>query len=300
MWFFLAVVSSVFLGIYDVAKKKSVTENAVLPVLLLNSIFATLLFLPIIISTEFSLGWFDDTFFHSTKGTLSDHFFVIIKAVIVTSSWIGGYFAVKHLPLTLVGPINATRPILVLLGAILLYSERPNVLQWSGIILSLVSIFLLSRTSKKEGISFRHNKWIWVLFLAVLCGGASGLYDKFIMQTLNPIFVQSWFNIYNLVIMSVLVLSLWLPQRKKTTKFEWRWSIPFVAIFISIADVAYCTSLSDPDAMISIISMTRRASVLISFLCGVILFKEKNIKNKLFDLFLILVGMILIYLGTNA
>ena len=300
MWFLLAVISSVFLGIYDVAKKKSVETNAVLPVLLLNAIISTFLFFPIIISTEYSLGWFDNTFFHSVQGDFSDHIYVMIKALIVTSSWIGGYFAVKHLPLTLVGPINASRPILVLLGAILLYSERPNLLQWSGIILSIISIFLLSRTSKKEGISFRKNKWIWVLFLAVLCGGGSGLYDKYIMRFLNPIFVQSWFNVYNLVIMSILVGLLWLPQRKTTTRFEWRWSIPFVSIFISIADVAYCSALRDPDAMISIISMTRRASVLISFLCGVLLFRERNIKNKLFDLFLILVGMLLIYLGTNV
>ena len=43
MWLTLAFASAALLGFYDVAKKKALTENAVLPVLLLNTLFSTLL-----------------------------------------------------------------------------------------------------------------------------------------------------------------------------------------------------------------------------------------------------------------
>jgi len=54
---------------------------------------------------------------------LEDHVKVLIKAVIVLSSWISGYFALKHLPLTITGPIKASQPVLTLLGAMLLFGE---------------------------------------------------------------------------------------------------------------------------------------------------------------------------------
>ena len=47
-----------------------------------------------------------------------------------------------------------------------------------------------------------------------------------------------------------------------------------------MADFAYFYALSLPGAMISIVSMVRRGSVLVSFLCGALLFREKNIKSK--------------------
>jgi multidrug transporter EmrE-like cation transporter len=40
--------------------------------------------------------------------------------------------------------------------------------------------------------------------------------------------------------------------------------------------------------------------VIISFICGVLIFKERNIKAKLLDLGLILLGMAFIWYGTRG
>jgi len=37
-----------------------------------------------------------------------------------------GYIGIKHLPITIVGPVNATRPVLVLVGALAIFCERLN------------------------------------------------------------------------------------------------------------------------------------------------------------------------------
>ena len=55
--------------------------------------------------------------------------FILLKSCIVLASWLAGYFAMKHLPLTIVGPVNATRPVLVLIGAMLIFGERLNTCQ---------------------------------------------------------------------------------------------------------------------------------------------------------------------------
>ena len=126
-------------------------------------------------------------------------------------------------------------------------------------------------------------------------GAISGLYDKYIMNQLPPLFVQSWFNIYQVPIMGTVLL---IMNRFTTSKFHWKWWIPFISIFISIADFAYFYSLSCEGALISVVSMIRRGSVIISFTAGAILFKEKNLKYKAVDLILIIIGLILLCWGS--
>ena len=235
----------------------------------------------------------------ATTFVVRAHLLVVLKAFIVLSSWICGYFGLKHLPLSIVGPINATRPVLVLVGATLIFGERLNPYQWAGVLVTILSVFLMSRTGKKENIDFKSNKWIWCLAGAVLMGAVSGLYDKFIMKQLSPMFVQSWFNFYQMIIMAVICGLLWYPRRKESTPFTWRWSIPLISLFICIADFAYFTSLNNPESMISVVSLVRRSSVIVSFACAALIFKERNLRAKAVDLALILIGMAFIWIGTR-
>ncbi len=300
MWILLAFLSATLLGFYDVFKKKSLKDNAVLPVLFLNTVFSSLIFLPFILISAFAPSWLSqqEMLFVPVSGW-EVHRFILLKSFIVLSSWIFGYFAMKHLPLTIVGPINATRPVMVLVGAMLFFGERLNLYQWVGVLLAILSLFLLSRSGKKEGIDFKRNKWIFFLVLAAVAGAVSGLYDKYLMKQLPPMLVQSWYNVYQVFIMCPVLLLLWWPLRKSTTPFRWNWTIPLISLFLCAADFAYFYALSYDDSMISIVSMVRRGSVLVSFLFGAWVFREKNLKSKAIDLLLVLIGMIFLYLGTK-
>ena len=303
MWFILALISAVCLGFYDVFKKISLRDNAVLPVLLLNTLIGSLLFLPLIISSYAGL-LLPDSHWFVPSATVETHLWVVLKAIIVLSSWICGYFAMKHLPITLVGPINATRPVMTLLGAMLVFREQFNLWQWAGVALAIFSFFLMSRSGRKEGVNFFHNRWILLLVLAAVLGACSGLYDKFLLRSpsfggigLNPIFVQSWFNIYQFGLMTLIFAFLWWPIRKSTTVFQWRWSILGISIFLALADLVYFYALTEPDVLIAIVSMTRRSSVLVSFLFGAFLWRENNIRAKAFDLLLVFISLIFLCIG---
>lgn len=305
MWLILAFMSAAFLGIYDSLKKKALRNNAVIPILFLNTLFSSLIFLPFIILSE-STDLLDDSIFHVGSGGWEIHKFVVLKAFIVLSSWVLGYFGMKHLPLTIVGPINATRPVMVLIGALLFFGERLNVWQWIGVSLAIISFLLLSRSGKKEGIDFKHNHWIFMIVGAAMMGAVSGLYDKFLMAPvseggvgLDRMMVQSWYNIYQCIMMLAMLILLWWPKHKETTPFHWDWAIIGVSLFLSTADFVYFYALSVPAAMISIVSMVRRGSVIVSFLCGAVLFHEKNLKAKAVDLALVLLGMIFLYIGSQ-
>ncbi len=293
IWVLLAFLSAALLGFYDVFKKQSLKDNAVIPVLLLNTVFCSLIFLPAAFTLDAG-GW-------------QMQRWIVLKSFIVLSSWLCGYFGIKHLPLTLVGPINATRPVMVLLGALLVFGERLNAWQWAGVALAVISFFLLSRSGKKEGIDFRHNRWIALIVLAAVLGAVSGLYDKLLMAPvgqgglgLDRRVVQTYYNFYQAAIMLVMLMLLWWPRRKSTTPFRWNWCIPLISLFLSAADYVYFQALSTDEAMISVVSMIRRSSVLVSFLVGATLFHERNLRSKAIDLLLVLLGMICLFIGSYA
>ena len=292
MWLILAFMSAALLGCYDSFKKQALKANAVIPVLFLNTLFSSLIFLPFIILSGTS-DVLDGTIFHAASGGWEMHKYILLKALIVLSSWILGYFGMKHLPLTIVGPINATRPVMVLVGALLVFGER-------------ASFLMLSRSGKKEGIDFKHDHWIYMIVGAAMLGAISGLYDKYLMAPvenggvgLDRMMVQSWYNIYQCGMMGVMLWLLWWPKHQQTTPFHWSWSILGVSLFLSTADFMYFYSLSLPDAMISIVSMIRRGSVIVSFMFGAMFFHEKNLKAKAFDLALVLLGMVFLYIGSR-
>ena len=305
MWLLLAFLSAALLGFYDTFKKKSLRNNAVIPVLFLNTLFSTLIFLPLIVLSA-SSHTLDGSMFYVPQMGWVAHRFILLKSVLVLSSWIFGYFAMKHLPLSIVGPINATRPVLVLVGALLVYGERLNLWQWMGVLLAILSFFLLSRSGRKEGIDFKHNRWIFCLIIAALLGAASGLYDKYLMASvqdggveLNRMVVQSWYNIYQMILMGIILCTIWFPKRRQSTPFRWDGAIVFISIFLSLADFAYLYALSLPGAMISVVSMVRRGSVIVSFITAVLFFRERNVKAKAIDLLLVLLGMICLYIGSH-
>lgn len=289
MWWALAFLSALLLGFYDSFKKASLKENAVIPVLFLNTLFSSLILLPFAIRTGFG-GW-------------AVQKYILLKSCIVLSSWLSGYYAMKHLPLTIVGPVNATRPVLVLVGAMILFGERLNLYQWTGVILAVISFLLLSRSGRKEGIDFRTDRWVWCLILSAITGAISGLYDRFLMAPsgagLDRIQVLAWYNIYQCGMMAAMAALIWFPRRNEGTPFRWRWTIPCISLFLCGADYVYMTALSDPDALVSVVSMIRRGSVVVSFLFGALAFKEKNLRSKAFDLALVLLGMVFLYLGSR-
>lgn len=298
MWALLAFMSAALLGCYDFFKKVSLKDNSVVAVLFLNTLFSTLLFAPFIVLSR--TGVIESGPLFVPEAGIETHLLLLLKAVIVLSSWLCGYIGIKHLPITIVSPIQSTRPVIVLLGALLLFGETLNLYQWIGVIIAILSVFLLSRSGKREGIHFASNRWVAFVALAALFGAVSALYDKFLMRSLEPILVQSWFNLYQCILMGCIALllnALWPAQRGR--KFHWSWAIPMISLFLGFADFCYFSSLAQEGALIAVVSMIRRGSVVVSFAFGAFLLHEKNLKSKAIDLLLIIIGLFFLYLGSK-
>lgn len=297
MWVALAFLSAALLGCYDFFKKVSLKDNSVIAVLFLNTLFSTLLFSPFIILSR--MGVITGGELYVPTVDLNTHLLLFLKAAIVLASWLFGYVGIKHLPITIVSPIQATRPVIVLVGAMVMFGETLNPYQLIGVALAILSVFLLSRSGRREGIYFTGNKWVAFIALAAIFGAVSSLYDRFLMRSLEPVLVQSWFNIYQCLLMGIIALFLnAFSPAQRARKFKWRWSILLISLFLGAADFCYYSALAQDEALIAVVSMIRRGSVVVSFVFGALLLHEKNLKSKAIDLALIILGLFFLYLGS--
>lgn len=286
MWLYLSLASAFLLGFYDIFKKRSLKKNSVLWVLTAVTAISTLLLLP---------------FFR--LNTAADSIMLMPKALLVSLSWISGLIAMKSLPLTTISTIKASRPVFVVLLSILLFGEVLSIWQWVGVALAFTALWLLSRSSEKEGISWKGNKGIWWMIISVFSGVASALYDKYVITKMDPMSVLCWSNLYILIVLCIVLgvkLSIDKAKGKTTTeeRFHWDWNLLVTAIIIVGADALYFQALAQEGSMLSIVSMIRRCSVVVTFAGSAIIFKEHNIKGKAIDLALLLAGVaILVFIS---
>lgn len=294
-WVLLSVCSAVVLGIYELLKKLAVRDNAVPPVLFFGVLTGAITWLLLwLVTPLLPVAWHSSLSIDTLTGT--DHALLFAKAVLVSASWVFGYFALKHLPLTLAGPIRSSAPLWTILLAVLVLGEEPGLWQWIGIAIILTAFYAFSLLGRSEGIVFYRDKWFSCLILATLLGAVSAIYDKYLLQSLGlrVATLQFWFSIYLAVVLIPFVL-VWRYFLTDRGRFEWRWMIPVVGMALLIADAFYFAAIASDGALISVISPIRRTSVLIGFLGGVFVLKERhNLGWKSLSLALMLLGVILL------
>ncbi len=296
-WVVAILLSAFFLGLYDLCTKYAVRANAVTPVLFFSTLTGALVWTVLLTVDALRPGLLPPGLVTDSL-TAKQHLQLMLKSGIVSASWIGTYYALKHLPLSLGAPIRATSPLLTLFGAIIFLGERPTLLETIGILTTLASFVGLSLVGVKEGIHFHRNRWFWFLIMGNVFGACSALYDKYLLGSLHfsvPT-VQCWFSIYLLAFFGPFALG-WKLRLWKRNEFSWRWSIPFIALALLVADYLYFSALQHPDALVAIVMSLRRASTLVAFAGGLYFFREANGWKKLPAVLGILVGIVLTLLG---
>lgn len=295
IWLLLTLASAFFIGLYEVAKKHAVHENAVWLVLLYGSISGAVVFLPFIVLS--SMGVIDSEFLlFVPQITPYEHLLILLKTAIVLTSWVLSYFALKHLPITIAAPIRSTSPIWTIIGALVIYHERLTPMQWLGLVVTLGFFFLFSLAGKREGISFRSNKWVWLALLAAMFSSSSALFDKHLIRNIDKVAVQAFFTVYQVVLLLPVVVII-RKSNPNSLPLKWRWTIPAIAILLLFADFLYFAALNDTSSLIAVVSTIRRGSVIVTFILGAWLFKEKNLTRKAIFLAGILAGLVILLLS---
>jgi transporter family protein len=299
MWIWFGLFSMLLLGFYDLSKKHALTNNAVLPTLFFSNLASICLTVPVILGSAFAPELMKSLALYAAPLTLPEHGLLMLKSLIVGTSWVCAFFAMKHLPISIVSPIRATAPLWTLVGAVVLFQEAPTPLQWLGMALIFAGYFGFSLLGKEEGIHFHRSKWIGCIVLATFIGTCSTLMDKWLMQRqgFDATQVLVWYCLYNFVFFVIVNAVFWWPNRSKSTPFQWRWTIPMIGVLLVLSDYIYFKAVEYPEALIVILSVLRRCSVLVGFFAGAVIFKEVNKRKKAWVLLGIMIGVLLIILS---
>jgi len=290
-WTSWVLASSVLLALYDLAKKASVRANAVLPVLLISTTFGFV---------AYSAGLFASGHF-CALGEISDASLALglVKSVIVGTSWVFTFCALRTLPITIATPIRASSPALVLLIAVPLYGEMPSSLQGLGMAAVFAGYFAFSWAGRHEGIDFFRNHAVWCAIAGAVFSAASSLWDKYIFQV-RALPVEQVQLVFQAGLVAFYALALLASRALRIGRdaFEWRWTIPIVGILLAGADWLYFKGLAYPGAPISAASLMRRFSVVLTFLLGARFFHETNLLRKGIALAAIVAGVALLCLAS--
>ena len=280
------------LALYDLAKKASVRDNAVLPTLLVSTCFGCAAYVAVMaLSGRFA---------SAAELTREVVALSAVKCAIVGTSWVFTFRALKTLPISIATPIraSASAPALVFVIALFLYGERPSPLQAAGMATVFAGYFVFSWAGRHEGIDFFRDRAVWCAVAGAFFAALSAIWDKYLFQVRGlPVdAVQLVFQI-GLVVFYAAALAAEGFVAKGGSSFEWRWSIPFVGILLAAADWLYFNGLACPDAPVSAASLLRRFSVVITFVLGARIFHETNLARKVVALAAIVAGVALICLG---
>ena len=304
-WIGLSAISAILLGVYDVAKKVSVRNNAVPIVLLVSVTFGALLWTPFLIWSSISPETIPHSLLVVDSLPWGEIGLVFAKSVLVGTSWTFAFFALKQLPISIAAPIRSTSPVWTLALAILLLGERPSMAQWIGILIVLGSFWLFSAVGHREGVSFSSHRGVALMIVATILGAISSIYDKYLLQTrmISPSTVQAYFTVFLVPVMMPMAFLWWYEYKKNNrgnpdqNEFALRSSIFTIAPLLLAADIIYFTAIADPNALVSIVSVIRRCSVVIAFSVGIKMFDEANLWPKAGCVAGILVGVVILALG---
>jgi drug/metabolite transporter (DMT)-like permease len=296
-WILLSVLSAILLGFYEAAKKDAVSKNAVPAVLQASVLCGAIIWILLMMFSRIvpqAAGWPIAV----EPLSWSNHGLIAIKSVITASSWFLAYTAMQTLPLSVSSPLRSTGPIWTISCATLLFHERPSRLQWLGIAIILVSLYAFSSVGRREGIDFRRHRGVWLMLAGTLIGAISGLYDKYLLQSvhISAAAVQAWFSVYLVPVVFPLFL-YWYYRERDKFPFNWRVSIPMIATLLLLADFAYFTALADPRALVSIVSPVRRLGIVVALVIGILHLKETQAARKSVCVGAMLMGVLLISLG---
>jgi transporter family protein len=297
MWVVLSLISAFLLGFYDIFKKQTVVNNAIIPVLFYSTMISGLMFVPFVLLSHYKPFIFDSDFMQKLyiePLTARQHLLIMGKTALILCSWMFSYSAMKHLPITVVGPVNQLRPAITVILMFCVFHESLTWLQGTGVVLAIISFYFMNRSGKLEGIQFKSNKWVYMLLGSAVLVALSGVYDKFLLskESISPATIQAWYTIYDFLMMAAMFLLIWLPKRKEQP-FEWRWGIFAMALFVTVADVIYLTGLKQEAAVVVIIPLILYGvRLIVSFVYGVFGFKEQNIRSKIIPLLMVLAALV--------
>lgn len=215
-------------------------------------------------------------------------FYVFLKAAVVCIAWLCAFSALKKMSVSLYGIMDLSRMVFSTLLAIVVLNESLTVNKAVGMILVITGLLLvnLKKTTDTKGVKLP------VLIMALLnCffNAISGTMDKVLMQDMESSQLQFWFMLFSTLIYGVIIA---IKKEKISLKaIKTNYWIPLLSLSLIIGDRLLFEANANPESQITLMTVIKQSSVIVTTLTGWLIFKEKHILYKMMCTFIVLSGI---------
>ena len=216
---------------------------------------------------------------------------------------LGNGFLVKALQygeMSVLGPINSYKPVVGIIGGVILLGEVPGLWGILGIILIVFGSYIVLDTTKerfsfailkKRDIQYR----IWAMILTAI---EAVFVKEVILASSTTIAFISW-CCFGAFFSFVLLLVYSLDIKKEIKQFDKTYISKFFYLIVCIGTMQFTTNYTFENMSVGYALSLFQLSTIVSVMLGYRFFKELDIRKKLLGSAIMIIGSIVIILLKN-
>lgn len=270
-------------GAREIVKKKAMTKNTVMEVLL----FYTLLSFFMVIPQAPQAGGLEGRFY----------FYIALKSFFIFLAWILSFKAIKKMPVSLYGVLDLSRVLFATFLAVIVLGESISFMQSIGLGLVCLGLLMLKFKpfAKKNQCSEADNSekvsvlYVLAAFGSCILNAISGLMDKILSADVSSAQLQFWYMLFlvGYYLLYVLVTRTRISKTVWKNKYIW-----ILAILFVLADKALFVANGYPESKVTIMTLIKQSGCIVTILGGKLFFNEKNITYRLICALIIVAGIV--------
>lgn len=214
--------------------------------------------------------------------------YAFIKAAVVCAAWLCAFAALKHISVSLYGIMDLSRMVFSTLLGVLVLGERFTLAKAAGMLLVVTGLTLVNLKRGQTGREMTLTVFIAAMLNCFL-NAVSGTMDKVLMQHMTTSQLQFWFMLFMTVIYGVILLVRREGVVWKTLATNY-W-VPLMSLSLVVGDRLLFEANANPYSEVTLMTVVKQSSVLVTVLTGWLVYREKNIAYKLLCTLLVLAGI---------
>lgn len=283
MWLILSLLTALLASLRAVFSKKSVKKIDPYIVAWAWRFFAFVFLIPILLFIDIpsiQKDFWTALFVSGTLNTITSILF--IKAL-------------KLSDMSITIPMTSLTPLFIVIISPFIIGEIPTPIGIMGVILIVLGSYLLNIKKKSQGFfapfkALFEDKGARLMLIVALIWSVTSIYDKIGVQNSSPYFWSISISLFITIALTPFMIS----RSKEKLRFAVK-NIPImlpIGLFSMLMLLTQMTAISM--TLVSYVISIKRLNAVFSVILGFLIFKEKNIKERLLGTTVMVVGVILI------
>lgn len=312
-WVILVLIYGIFKGARELTKKKAMSINSVMEVLVIYTFISFAMVIPQA----------------PNAGGLEAKYYLLIalKSFAIFVAWICGFYSLKMLPVSLYGVLDLSRVLFSTFMGVVFLHETLNGYQIAGLCIVCSGLLLLKFKPKflkkknsdcqseilnstisnsaltsiphqtsipQPALEIKNNDSIsfFIILALISCvlNAVSGFMDKVLMREITRPQLQFWYMVFLAGYYLLYILITRTKISLSVLKNVWVW---VMALMFVLGDMALFEANKNPESRITMMTLIKQSGVIVAIIGGKIFFKEKNIGYKLFCAAVIIAGILI-------